>query len=60
MADRAQIDADSIAPEIVRGDGTEGLNQIIGEVGTDNLRESGSDISYQWGCRIHGKTRKVY
>lgn len=48
MADRAQIDADSIAPEIVRGDGTEGLNQIIGEVGTDNLRESGSDISYQW------------
>lgn len=48
MADRAQIDADSISPEIVRGDGTEGLNQIIGEVGTDNLRESGSDISYQW------------
>lgn len=29
MADRAQIDADSIAPEIVRGDGTEGLNQIM-------------------------------
>ena len=48
MADRAQIDADAIAPEIVRGDSAEGLNQIIGQVGVENLRESGSDISYQW------------
>lgn len=48
MADRAQIDADAIAPEIVRGEASDGLNQIIGEIGTNNLRESGSDISYQW------------
>ena len=48
MADRAQIDADAIAPEIVRGDASEGLNQIIGLRGSENLRESGSDITYQW------------
>ena len=48
MADRAQIDADAIAPEIVRGESDTGFNQIIGQVGVENLRESGSDIPYQW------------
>lgn len=48
LASKAGIDPYAIAPEIVRGESTDGLNQIIGQVGTDNLRESGSDISYQW------------
>ena len=37
MADRAQIDTDAIAPEIVRGESTDGLNQIIGERGASAL-----------------------
>ncbi len=40
MADRAQIDVDSIAPEIVRGDATDGLNQIIGERGAASLDQA--------------------
>lgn len=48
LASRAQIDPYAITPEIVRGESDTGFNQIIGQAGADNLRESGSDIPYQW------------